>query len=174
MEWLLWVDIETTGLDPEKDAILQIACILTDFHLTIQHTFGQRTLHQSDLNFDNWNPWCVEQHTKSKLIDDMKMSQTTLTEAEISILCWLNSYVAVKDILYVAGNSVHFDKRFIDKHMPMLSKRLSHRIVDVTSFALVCKQTSPEVYDKRPQKAHNHTALEDVLESIAEYRYYLG
>ena len=174
MEWLLWVDIETTGLDADKDQILQIACILTDFHLTIQHTFGQLTIHQPEYNLENWNPWCVEQHTKSNLVDEVRMSKTTLAETEKSILGWLNSYLAVKDTIYIAGNSVHFDKQFLYKHMPMLSKRLSHRIMDVTSFALVCKHTSPEVYMNRPHKSYSHTALQDILESIAEYRYYLG
>jgi len=173
MEWLLWIDVETTGLDAERHAILQIACVLTDFAVTIQHIFGQSTIRQPNLVLQNWDPWCIEHHTKSKLLDEVKSSATTLIDAEKSIVNWLNSFLTVKDVLYIAGNSVHFDKQFIDKHMPMLSRRLSYRVVDITSFALVCRHINPDFYDKRPKKEYHHTALHDIIESIAEYKYYL-
>jgi oligoribonuclease len=172
MEWLLWVDVETTGLNADKHDILQIACVLTDFALTIQHTFGQRTI-QQQLSLDDWDPWCREQHKKSNLYNDVQMSTLTTQDAEKSILCWLNSFLGVRDVVYIAGNSVHFDKQFIDKHMPRLSQRISYRIVDVTSFSLVCKHINPDVYETRPKKEYNHTALDDILESINEYKYYL-
>jgi oligoribonuclease len=170
MEWLLWIDIETSGLDVDHHNILQIACILTDFHLTIQHVFGQITIKQP---LDKWDPWCIEQHTASGLMSDVQNSTTTLADAERSIIGWLNSFLAVKDTVYIAGNSVHFDKRFIDKYMPMLASRLSYKIVDVTSLGIVCKHIDRAWYDKRPEKRYSHTALADIIESTKEYKHYL-
>lgn len=169
MEWLLWVDIETTGLDYQNDSILQIACILTDFKLNTKHIFQEFTLNSDTTKM---NDWCFKQHRKSGLVDRVAQSTMTLQEAEKSIIHQINTHLSVRDTLYIAGNSVHFDKKFIDIHMPMLASRLSHRVVDVTSIGLSCKHLNREVYMRSPFKFHEHTAMGDILESIEEYKYY--
>lgn len=168
MNWLLWTDIETTGLDIENDTILQIACALTDFKLIHEHIFPEFTFKCETKLSD----WCETTHTQSGLMKLVEKSTTEIKEAEEYILNIINCYLTVKDQLYIAGNSVHFDKKFIDKHMPKLANRLSHRIVDVSSFSLVYAELHPEIHQNRPIKRHLHTAQSDIMESIEEYRYY--
>ena len=76
--------------------------------------------------------------------------------------------------IYLAGNSVHFDKSFINQYMKNLSDKISYRIVDVSSFSIICKNLDVDIYDKRPLKKYKHTALSDIWESINEYQYYLN
>ena len=173
MDWLLWVDIETTGLNPQTDHILEIAYVLTDFTLTKYYTFPELTI-QHDLKNLVMDTWCFETHTQSGLLNKVQQSITSLMDAENTMLTLINSYLTIQDKLHIAGNSVHFDKKFIDVFMKRLSKRLSHRIVDVSTLAIVTKNLKPNIYEQRPQKRYFHTAQNDILESIQEYKYYMN
>jgi len=117
--------------------------------------------------------WCQKQHRTSGLVAQVLASDLTVEQAEQQICMHLNNHIRIQDKVYLAGNSVHFDHNFIQRRMPILGKRLSHRIVDVSSLALVCRNLNPRVYEFRPPKAHAHTALIDIRESIREYQYYL-
>lgn len=172
MDWLLWVDIETSGLNVENDYILQLACILTNFKDTVIHYKQEFTFGHDKFILDNMSEWCQKQHAESGLIERVLESTLQLQEAEKQILMNMNLHLTIRDKLYLAGNSVHFDKKFIDKHMPVLSSRLSHRIIDVSTVAILCKNLAPEIYEFRPTKMHCHTAMQDILESMNEYRYY--
>lgn len=172
MEWLLWIDLETSGLDVNNCYILQIASILTDFNVHELFKLPEMTIKINSEKLDNMDPWCKEQHTQSGLIKKVKESKISLLDVENEIINFLNSKTSDQDIIYIAGNSVHFDKKFIDFHLPKLSKKLSYRIIDVSSIALVCKNLNPRVYDKRPVKTYLHTAESDLLESINEYNFY--
>jgi oligoribonuclease len=173
MEWLLWIDIETTGLEPDTNKILQIACVLSTHNLDIVHILPEITLSCDISTLQHMGPWCMDTHTKSGLFKAVLNSSFSLTEAEKTLLYHLNHYIALQDKVYIAGNSVHFDKKFIDKHMPQLSRRLSHQILDVSSIGIACKHFNNKVFQARPTKAHNHTAKADILESIHEYKYYV-
>jgi oligoribonuclease len=172
MEWMLWVDIETTGLDAQNDQILQIACILTSCEDDHQFFTEEYTFNHVQHTLDNMNEWCKKQHKESGLYDQVLCSTCNLHDVEKHIVISLNQHLKVMDRVYLAGNSVHFDKKFIDYHMPLLSARLSHRIIDVSTIAILCSNIAPSLYINRPQKMHNHTAMEDILESIREYKYY--
>lgn len=173
VEWLLWTDIETTGLDVSDSKILQIACVLTNFDLTVQYCLPEMTIYYQNSELEKMDAWCKEQHTKSGLLNKVYQSDLHLKDAEERIVNVLNQHVSLKDTVYIAGNSVHFDKRFIDYYLPNLSKRLSHRIVDITSFSLIYKHFCPDMHSEKPIKTMQHTAQQDIFESITEYEYYL-
>lgn len=172
MDWILWVDIETTGLDAQNDHILQIACVLTDFENTVHYkqefTIGYdvQTLQRV------MSEWCKKQHAESGLSERVLNSTFQLKDAEKQIILCINQHLKVRDTVYIAGNSVHFDKKFIDHHMPLLSTRLSHRIIDISTISILCKNLAPEIYKGRPVKEHNHTAIQDIVETVQEYTYY--
>lgn len=172
MEWMLWVDIETTGLDAQEDQILQIACILTSCKDDNQVYSIEYTINHDQHTLDNMSEWCKKQHKESGLYDQVLRSNCQLQDVEKHVILCLNQHLKVMDKVYLAGNSVHFDKKFIDNHMPLLSARLSYRIIDVSTIAILCNNIAPELYINRPQKTHCHTAMQDILESIKEYKYY--
>jgi oligoribonuclease len=172
MDWLLWVDIETTGLDLDTDVILQLACLLTNFDAS-NHTFiKEYTIACDAQTLTLMDEWCTKTHTESGLYKAALDSTTTIEQAESNIIAALNCSISLHDKLYIAGNSVHFDKKFIDKYLPTLSSRLSHKIVDISSIGLLCKNFADLLYTRRPLKKYDHTALSDILESIEEYKYY--
>ena len=174
MDWLLWIDLETTGLDCNNQHILQIGCVLTNMDASHQLPMPEIILQCEKTVLDSMDAWCQKQHTESGILKKVQTgSGCTLKSAEQQICLHLNNNVRVKDNIYLAGNSVHFDKRFIEKWMPLIAGRISHRIVDVSSIALICKNLNPSLYHFRPAKAHRHTALSDITESIYEYQYYL-
>lgn len=173
MEWLLWLDLETSGLDSDTSDILQVAFALTNFDLSITHGFHEYTIYQDKSIIDNMDPWCRDQHMKSGLLDHVFKSEHSIIDAENAILRLLNSEKAVKDTVYIAGNSVHFDKKFVDRYMKRLSKMLSYRIVDVSTLSIIFKNTQSDIYLNKPHKRFLHTALSDIEESVNEYSYYL-
>jgi oligoribonuclease len=174
MDWLLWIDLETTGLDAGTDRILQVACVLSNFDVSVCYPLPQITLNCDKFTLDQMNEWCTKQHTSSGLVEEVMDSTITVEEAEGQICLHLNNYLRVQDKLYLAGNSVHFDKGFIEKWMPKLAGRLSHRIVDVSSIDLICKHLNSRAFQFKPVKMYNHTAAADIHESIKEYQYFLS
>lgn len=174
-EWLLWVDIETDGLDPNTNKILQIACILTDFRLETKHYLQEYTINydEHELNLDDW---CKQQHSDSGLLQKVysNSSKILLKDVEKSIINFLNMHMSLKDIVYLAGNSVYFDKSFINKYMLELSKRINRRIVDVSTISILCKNMYNIIYKNKPIKTNKHTALSDIEESIDEMKHYIN
>jgi oligoribonuclease len=174
MEWLLWIDIETTGLDPMNCNILQVACMLSSVDLEIQKSLTEYTIKCDKTILDNMNEWCKNTHNNSGLLKNVNNSMLSLIEVENSILNILNCNVSLKNKIYLAGNSVHFDKKFIEHHMKRLYSRLSHRIVDVSSLGIVLSNLDNNICNKRPIKKYKHTAESDLSESIEEYKFYLS
>jgi oligoribonuclease len=174
MEWLLWVDIETTGLDVDACVVLQIACVLSNFELSVQYNLPELTIGCTQDLLDNMDEWCLHHHKKSGLYERALESDLSIREAEQQIVSLLNLNVGLNDKTYLAGNSIHFDRRFIDRYLPVLSKRLSYQMVDVTAIGLVCKHAQPNVYANKPHKTFAHTAAADIHESMSEYKYYMA
>lgn len=164
---LVWIDLEMTGLDPDKDAIIEAACIVTDKKLNILAESENLILHQDDSVFATMDDWNQNQHTKSGLWKEVIASKLSAHEAESKILDFLENWT--EQGAYLAGNSVWQDRRFIRRYMPRLDKYLHYRIVDVTSIKIVCNHWHPRVSFR---KKENHRALDDIRESIAELKHY--
>lgn len=172
MEWLLWIDLETTGLDSETCCILQVGCVLSDMHAQLLYELPEYNINCSQSHLNGMNEWCKTTHAKSGLIDKVSQSTLNLHEVETNIIMLLNEHVALTHKVYIAGNSVHFDKAFIKKYMPKLYGRFHHRNLDVSAVSLFLKTKGVEI-KYALVKAYRHTALADIRESMDEYKGYL-
>ncbi|XP_059160069.1 probable oligoribonuclease isoform X2 [Physella acuta] len=135
---LVWIDLEMTGLDVDKERIIEIACVVTEEDLTVVDKCPSIIIHQDDELLNQMSDWCVEHHGESGLTNAVKQSKITTEEAEQMVLEFLLKHTT-PGTCPLAGNSVGMDKRFIDKYMPRLSQHLHYRIVDVS--------TVKELYD---------------------------
>jgi oligoribonuclease len=167
---LVWLDCEMTGLDPEKERLLEIAVIVTGPHLTPRVEGPVLVIHQSDEQLNKMDAWNKGTHGKSGLIDKVKASTTTEAEAEQEILAFLKKYVP-KSASPLCGNTISQDRRFLVKYMPKLEAYLHYRNLDVSTLKELSRRWKPAVYEgfKKQQK---HTALADVHESIDELAHY--
>ena len=167
---LVWLDCEMTGLDPEKERLIEIAIIVTGPQLTPRIEGPVLAIHQSDEVLDRMDKWNKGTHGKSGLIDKVKASTITVADAEAQILAFISQYVPKGDSP-LCGNTISQDRRFLVKYMPKLEAYLHYRNIDVSTFKELAKRWRPEVYNafKKQQK---HTALADVHESIDELEHY--
>lgn len=167
---LVWVDCEMTGLEPEKERLIEIAIIVTGPQLTPRIEGPVLVVHQSDEVLDQMDNWNKGTHGRSGLIDKVRASTTTEADAEAQILAFIAEYVP-KGVSPLCGNTISQDRRFLVKYMPKLEAYLHYRNIDVSTFKELAKRWSPAVYSafKKQQK---HTALADVHESIDELEHY--
>ncbi|KAK8405799.1 hypothetical protein O3P69_001938 [Scylla paramamosain] len=170
-ERLVWVDLEMTGLDVSKEEIMEAAVIVTDSDLNIVAEGPNLVLKVEDKVLDNMNDWCKEHHGKSGLTEACRKSTISLSAAEDQLLQFVANHTE-KGKAPLAGNSVHADKKFLDKYMPKLMKHLHYRIVDVSTVKELCRRWYPEQFSAAPTKKVSHRALEDIKESIEELSYY--
>ncbi|XP_026479058.1 probable oligoribonuclease [Ctenocephalides felis] len=148
---IVWIDMEMTGLDINKDKIIEIACIVTESDLSIVDTCPSMIIHHSDDVLNSMNEWCKVNLGKTGLIDECKKSTTTLEEAEGNILQFLKKNIAPKECP-VAGNSVYMDRLFLQKYMPVVDQYLHYRIIDVSSIKELCKRWNENFYKNAPRK----------------------
>ncbi len=166
---LIWVDLEMTGLEPETDTILEIALVITDSDLNILGEDKTYYIHHEQEKFEGMNDWCKDQHTKSGLWDKVVESKTTIEEAEGSILEFLKPYTeSRKNVL--CGNSIHQDRRFINKYMKKLDEYLHYRMIDVSTIKELAKRWYPEIKEEFSKKG-SHRAYDDIIESIEELKF---
>jgi oligoribonuclease len=167
---LIWLDLEMTGLDPEKDVVLEIATVVTDGQLNVLAEGPCLAIHQPDAVLEGMDPWCVEQHGKSGLTQRCRESKVSVLDAQARTLEFLAPLCAAgKSPL--CGNTIGQDRRFLVKYMPRLNDFFHYRSVDVSSIKELVVRWYPEakyVYSK--SKAH--LSLADVHESIDELRHY--
>lgn len=169
-EHLIWVDMEMSGLDPEKERILEVAVIVTDAHLNILATAPVWVIHQEDALLDAMDAWNKGTHGRSGLIDKVKASTTNEATAEAECIAFLKQYVK-PGISPMCGNTIGQDRRFMSKYMPKLEAFFHYRNIDVSTLKELCKRWHPELV-KGFTKKQAHTALADIEESIEELRYY--
>jgi oligoribonuclease len=169
-ENLIWVDMEMSGLDPEKERILEIAVIVTDAHLNIIATAPVWVVHQDDALLDAMDSWNKGTHGRSGLIDKVRASTTTETIAEAECIAFLKQYIK-PGIAPMCGNTIGQDRRFMAKYMPQLETFFHYRNIDVSTLKELCKRWHPELV-KGFTKKQAHTALADIEESIEELKYY--
>lgn len=166
----VWMDLEMTGLDPEKERIIEMATIITDGDLNVVAEGPSLVIKQSNELLDSMDEWNTRTHTKTGLINKVKSSHLTERQAEIETLDFIQRHT-LKGRAPLCGNSICQDRRFLYKYMPELSEWLHYRNIDVSSFKEVARQWSPSIsggFEKRGR----HQALEDIKESIEELRYY--
>jgi len=163
---MVWLDCEMTGLEPEVERIIEIAVIVTGPNLTPRIEGPVLVIHQLDA-MDAWNKGT---HGKSGLIDKVKASGWSETDAQTQLLAFVSQYVP-KGGSPMCGNSIGQDRRFLAKYMPELEAFFHYRNLDVSTLKELSKRWAPEVY-KGFKKQQRHTALADVHESIDELAHY--
>lgn len=167
---LIWLDCEMTGLDPERDRLIEIAVVATGPDLEPRVEGPVIVIHQSDELLDAMDAWNRNTHGKSGLIDKVRASTVTEAEAEERILEFVSRYVP-KQASPLCGNSIGQDRRFLVKYMPRLEAYFHYRNLDVSTLKELARRWRPEVYAAF-RKRQLHTALADVHESIDELAHY--
>ena len=167
---LVWLDCEMTGLDPEKERLLEIAVVVTGPHLMPRIEGPVLVIHQSDEQLGKMDAWNKGTHGKSGLIDKVKASTLTEAEAEQQLLDFIKKYVP-KSASPMCGNTISQDRRFLVKFMPKLEAYFHYRNLDVSTLKELSRRWKPEVYSAF-KKQQRHTALADVHESIDELAHY--
>ena len=167
---LVWLDCEMTGLDPEKERIIEIAVVVTGPQLTPRIEGPILAIHQSDELLDQMDKWNKNTHGRSGLIDRVRASTMTEDDAQTQLLAFLALYVP-KGSTPMCGNTIGQDRRFLVRYMPKLEIFFHYRNVDVSTFKELAKRWRPEVYSAF-KKRQSHTAMADVHESIDELEHY--
>ena len=166
---LVWIDCEMTGLDVEKDAIVEIATIVTDMHLNIIEEGPNLIIHAKEEALSNLSPWVQKTHSESGLLDKVRLSSLSLAEAEKQTLAFIQNHVA-KGEAPLCGNSIGTDRAFLKRGMPTLESFLHYRNVDVSTIKILYHGWVSNA--KSFAKEGQHRALDDIKESIAELAYY--
>jgi oligoribonuclease len=167
---LIWIDLEMTGLSPERDRVIEIAVVVTDAQVTTRVEGPVFALHQSDAVLDAMDAWNKGTHGKSGLIDRVKASTIDEAHASAEVIAWLSQYVAAGKSP-MCGNTICQDRRFLANHMPALEAFFHYRNLDVSTLKELARRWKPAVLDGI-KKAQAHTALADVHESIDELLHY--
>ena len=169
---LVWLDLEMTGLDVHRHVIVEIAALVTNGNLEPLDDGIDVIVHQPPEALAEMDDFVRKMHTKSSLLTAIEASTTSLADACAQVIAYIRTQVPEPGVAPMCGNSIGVDRRFLDQQLPELDQYLHYRSIDVSSFKELCRRWYPEIYKKRPHKAETHRALADVLESIAELRYY--
>ena len=167
---LVWMDLEMTGLDPEDNVIIEIATIITDDQLNIVAEGPVLAVHQPDSELDKMDDWNVKTHGNSGLTQRVKDSSISMEEAERQTLEFVKQHVK-KGHSPLCGNSIHQDRRFLVKQMPELEEYMHYRNIDVSTLKELALRWKPSITSGFKKKG-SHKALDDIIESIEEMKYY--
>ncbi|BDD56912.1 hypothetical protein MAP00_002327 [Monascus purpureus] len=172
---LVWIDCEMTGLDPQKDEILQICCFITDSNLNLLDPHGfEAVIHHPQSTLAAMSQWCIDTHGRTGLTASVLASMTTPEEASRELLAYIQKYVPEPRRALLAGNSVHADKAFLAREpYARVLEWLHYRILDVSSFKEGARRWGGAgLLEDVPGKKLVHLARDDILESIEEMRFY--
>ena len=167
---LIWMDLEMSGLDPDRNTILEIATIVTDGDLTVIAEGPVLAVHQPDVVLDGMDHWNREHHAASGLVKRVRDSRLSMHEAELQTLDFVRRF-SPERTSPLCGNSIHQDRRFLARYMPRLDAYLHYRNIDVSTIKELARRWYPNG-PQPPEKKHAHLALDDIRESIAELRFY--
>jgi oligoribonuclease len=170
-DYLVWMDLEMTGLDPERERIIEIAALITDGALQIVAEGPNLVIHQPDAVLAAMDEWNREHHGASGLIQRVRRSTIDEAEAEAQLLAFVAAHCDKREIP-LAGNSVHQDRRFLRRYMPAFEAYLHYRLVDVSTIKELARRWYPDLVAQMPVKRETHRALDDIKESIEELSYY--
>ncbi len=168
---LVWIDLEMTGLDLDKDDIVEIACIVTEADLTEIDRGISLVVKPRDEALAGMDPFVVNMHTESGLLAEIP-GGIPLADAEAQVLDYIRQHVPEERKAPLAGSSVYVDRGFLARQMPAIDAHLHYRLVDTSTVKELVKRWYPRVFFASPEKNGNHRALGDIRESIAELRYY--
>jgi oligoribonuclease len=169
---LVWLDLEMTGLDVERDAIVEIASVVTDTDLQPLDDGIDVVVRQPDDVLARMDDYVRAMHEKSGLLGEIGTTGVDLAEAGGQVLAYVRGHAPQPGAVPLCGNSIGTDRRFLARYLPELDNHLHYRSIDVSSLKELCRRWYPDEYRKRPAKVEQHRALGDVRESIAELRYY--
>ena len=169
-EKLIWIDLEMTGLNPDKDRIIEIATVVTDKELTVLAEGPVCAIHQADGMLAGMDEWNTRQHATSGLTERVRASSTSESQAEQETLAFLRQHVD-QGASPICGNSICQDRRFLIRYMPELAAFFHYRNLDVSTLKILVKLWMPEI-SGRFEKQSVHLALADIHDSIRELRFY--
>lgn len=169
---LVWIDCEMTGLDLSRDALIEVAVVVTDGELERLDDGLDVVINVADDVLDTMIPLVRDMHASSGLTDAVRASTITLGEAERQVLEYVQGHVPEAKAAPLCGNSIATDRGFLARDMPALDAHLHYRMVDVSSIKELAKRWYPRVYQAQPPKGLAHRALADIYESIEELAYY--
>ena len=167
---LVWIDLEMTGLNPDRDEIIEIATVVTDKHLVVLAEGPMLAIHQPEEILEGMDEWNTRQHTGSGLVERVRASSITPAQAEQETLTFLRDYVD-PNVSPMCGNSICQDRRFLVRHMPELAAFFHYRHVDVSTLKILAQLWAPGAAGAF-EKTSTHLALADIHDSIRELRYY--
>lgn len=168
---LVWIDCEMTGLDLAHDALIEVACVITDSELNQLDEGVDVVIKPPPESLEQMSQVVREMHTASGLLPELP-SGVTLAEAESLVLDYIRRHVPEPKKAPLCGNSIGTDRTFIARDMPGVDAWLHYRMVDVSSIKELVRRWYPRVYFAAPEKQGGHRALADITESIRELRYY--
>ncbi|WP_419947215.1 oligoribonuclease [Candidatus Poriferisodalis sp.] len=175
---LIWLDLEMTGLDHRRHRIVEIATVVTDDSLEIVATGPSLVIGATRADLDAMDAGVRQMHEATGLLDEIAASTITVAEAQERTLRFITEHVPEPGTVPLCGNSIGIDRRFLDQYMPALEQHLHYRVVDVSTIKELVKRWRPEVaqawtdLSRSRAGSTKHRALDDVLESIDELRYY--
>lgn len=168
--YMVWMDMEMSGLEPDKNVILEISTVITDSDLKLIEQGPNLVVHHPARLLNAMDSWNKKHHKASGLTKAVLDSKTTLRAAETKTLRFIKKYCAPK-MASLCGNSIHHDRRFLAKYMPKIHQYLHYRMVDVSTIKYLARCWYPKEF-RMPKKEGKHRALDDILESIEELRFY--
>jgi oligoribonuclease len=171
---LVWIDCEMTGLDLARDALIEVAVVVTDADLTMLDDGLDLVINVADDVLDTMVPFVRDMHASSGLTGAVRTSTITLGQAETQVLDYVRSHVPEPKTAPLCGNSIATDRGFLARDMPRVDEHLHYRMIDVSSIKELAKRWYPRVYQAQPDKGLSHRALADIRESIQELAYYRG
>ena len=167
---LIWIDLEMTGLDPDRDVIIEMATIITDSQLNVLAEGPVIAIHQSDEILAGMDEWNTRQHGQSGLTQRVRESRSSAAQAEAQTLAFIQQWVPERSSP-ICGNSICQDRRFLYRYMPHLEAWFHYRNLDVSTVKELAARWAPHIRDGF-KKGGTHLAMDDIRESIAELRYY--
>jgi oligoribonuclease len=170
-EYLVWIDCEMTGLNPETECLVEIAAVITDFDLNVLDEGIDLVIKPREGTIEAMGDYVRNMHTESGLINEFA-SGIDLADAEAQVLEYIKKYIPNAKTAPLAGNTIGTDRMFISRYMPALDDHLHYRNIDVSTIKELSKRWYPRVYFQAPKKDGGHRALADILESIEELKYY--
>ncbi len=169
---LAWMDLEMTGLDPDRHAIVEIATLLTDNNLELIAEGPDLIVHATNTELAEMDDFVTNMHTKSGLLEQIKSSPMSLAEAGEKTLAFLQEHIEEARTVPLCGNSIGTDRRFLAKQLPEVEEFLHYRSIDVSTLKELARRWHPDAYAAAPKKSGGHRALDDIRESLDELRHY--